>query len=506
MTAVLLVFLLAASAQAEPGCTVRSQTIPGADGVPLDAKVVEPRGNGPFPVLVMPASWSMSSEEYVGAAAKLAYQSGYVVVSYTARGFHGSGGEVEVAGPADVADASAVIDWALENTASDPERVGMAGVSYGAGISVLTAAADPRVRAVSAMSGWADLVASLYPNRTVSSQGAELLLASGHLTGRFGDDLRELERAYRAGHAEDGLGMAPVRSPLTHVDELNGNGTAVLIANAWEDSLFPPRQMVDLYRGLRGPKRLMFSPGDHATPELFGAAGMPNDIWESTARWFDRYLRGVDNGIDVESPVQLKPVNGGTWRGYPDLPMTTVDTRYLQADGSMGSAPVEWSREIAAGVPTVADSGAVMVNGTLQGFNVPTGVLLPLVDRRAAGVWTSQPYRTAVTVNGAARLRTTITPSSPDTSVFAYLCDVDPSGAASLITYKPFTVRDAAPGRPVELDLGLEPTLWQVPAGHRIGLVVDTVDPRYQGRSSLGSNLVFDSTASAPSTVEIPVE
>src|SRR5690606_40674154 len=46
-------------------------------------------------------------------------------------GFNESGGEIEVAGPRDVADARAVIDWALTNTDADPDRVGMAGISYG---------------------------------------------------------------------------------------------------------------------------------------------------------------------------------------------------------------------------------------------------------------------------------------------------------------------------------------------------------------------------------------
>ncbi|WP_347567540.1 CocE/NonD family hydrolase [Actinopolyspora sp. BKK1] len=198
-----------------------------------------------------------------------------MVVSYTARGFHGSGGEVEVAGSADVADARKVIDWAVEHTSAGDEHVGMAGISYGAGISALTAAEDSRVDAVAAMSGWSDLVASLYPNETVSSAAAELLLASGKLTGRLGSDLRELERAYRQHRVEDELDMARERSPKNRIDQLNANGTAVLLANAWQDSLFPPGQITEMFERLNGPKRLMLSPGDHATPNCSGRPGCP---------------------------------------------------------------------------------------------------------------------------------------------------------------------------------------------------------------------------------------
>nr|WP_242687504.1 MULTISPECIES: CocE/NonD family hydrolase [unclassified Actinopolyspora] len=210
-----------------------------------------------------------------GRRGQVGHESGCVVVSYTARGFHGSGGEVEVAGSADVADARKVIDWAVEHTSAGDEHVGMAGISYGAGISALTAAEDSRVDAVAAMSGWSDLVASLYPNETVSSAAAELLLASGKLTGRLGSDLRELERAYRQHRVEDELDMARERSPKNRIDQLNANGTAVLLANAWQDSLFPPGQITEMFERLNGPKRLMLSPGDHATPNCSGRPGCP---------------------------------------------------------------------------------------------------------------------------------------------------------------------------------------------------------------------------------------
>src|SRR5690625_1180061 len=175
LASALLVFITPLPASAAPdggsatGTQVTYRSIPGHDETDLAAMVITPTGfEGPRPLLVMPAAWSTSNLLYVGAAHRLAYESGYQVVSYTSRGFWDSGGEVEVAGPEDVADARAVIDWALRETNADPERIGMAGISYGAGISLLTAAADDRVRAVGAMSGWSDLAESIYANKTVS--------------------------------------------------------------------------------------------------------------------------------------------------------------------------------------------------------------------------------------------------------------------------------------------------------------------------------------------------
>jgi predicted acyl esterase len=126
----------------------------------------------------MPSSWAVPSVEYVGVAQSLA-QRGYVVISYSSRGFWESGGSIDIAGPATVEDVSALIDWALDNTRADPAKIGVSGISYGAGTSLLAAARDPRIKAVAALSGWADLQASLYSNDTPSAQGIALLVAAG---------------------------------------------------------------------------------------------------------------------------------------------------------------------------------------------------------------------------------------------------------------------------------------------------------------------------------------
>ncbi|MGO4417854.1 CocE/NonD family hydrolase, partial [Streptomyces sp. MCAF7] len=113
---------LAPAAQAAPqaadSASVRFVDIPGDGGVTLAANVVTPRGAADaqrLPLVVLPTSWALPQAEYLAQAQKLA-DSGYVVVSYNVRGFWQSGGEIETAGPPDVADASKVIDWALANT------------------------------------------------------------------------------------------------------------------------------------------------------------------------------------------------------------------------------------------------------------------------------------------------------------------------------------------------------------------------------------------------------
>ncbi|MBV2364937.1 CocE/NonD family hydrolase [Streptomonospora nanhaiensis] len=508
-----------ADTQAPAGVDVDYRPLPGSGGVNLAAMVITPPGEGPHPLLVMPAAWSTSNLLYVGAAYRLAYESGYQVVSYTSRGFWDSGGEVEVAGPEDVADARAVIDWALANTDADPERIGMAGISYGAGISLLTAAADDRVRAVGAMSGWSDLAESIYSNETISYQAVELLLGSARLTGRPGAALREMEEEYRRGNVQPALELAPERSAATKIEAINANGTAVMIGHAWNDGIFPPGQLTDFYTDLTGPKRLMLSPGDHATPEAFGAFGLPNETWESLTRWFDHHLRGVDNGVDTEAPVRVKPNNGrGDWAAYPDWESVTAEETTLhlgrpertwtnwQSTGGLETAPEDgWEYTVNAGAGTTAESGTLFLSGALQQFaDIPTGVSLPLVNRRNAGVWTGDPHADGVRVSGSPRAHLTVTPTAEEQSLYVYLYAVNSRGTGALITHEPYTLREARPGEPVTVDVELEPVVWDVPAGHRLALVVDTRDARYVNETASGDQVVLGSPEGDPATLTVP--
>ncbi|TCP57133.1 putative CocE/NonD family hydrolase [Tamaricihabitans halophyticus] len=497
---------------AAQGVDISYERIPGHDGISLSGVTVTPKTPGPHPLLVMPGSWGMPSVEYVGAALRLAGSGDYAVISYAARGFWTSGGGIEVAGPSDVSDARKVIDWGLANLPADPARVGMAGVSYGAGLSLLTAAEDNRVRAVSALSGWADLTESLYRNETLTTQSIEALLALGKITGRPSPMLRKLEADYRAGDIEEALKAAPERSASTKVAELNANRPAVMLANAWQDGIFAPNQYADFYERLEVPKRLMFSPGDHATLELTGLFGLPNEIWADTTRWFDRYLRDEQNGIDKEEPVRLKAVNEQGWQSYPDwegypdwAAAQQPEKRYYLGEQELGEQPASgWQRTIQAGKDTIANSGVMILSGALQGYlKLPVGVATPLIDRSRAAVWSGQAFAQDTMVTGSPRLRAAVTPSAPNTTLVAYLYDTGPHGKGSLITHAPMTLRDATPGQPREIDLELNSIAWKVPAGHQLTLVVDTMDARYGSESEQGSTVIFESPNSAPASLRV---
>ncbi|MEH6417508.1 CocE/NonD family hydrolase [Pseudomonas sp. CGJS7] len=495
------------------------QRIPGWDGAEMGAFVMVPKdqGPGPFPLLVMPASWAAPNLEYVGRGGVLASK-GYVVVSYTSRGFWDSAGKIDIAGPGTVEDVSAVIDWALAHTPADPNKIGASGISYGAGISLLAAERDPRIKSVAALSGWADLEASLYANRTVSQQGAALLVVAGALTGRPGPELATATARIALGDFDGAVGgllpIVPERSPATGVDALNRNGTSVLLANAFNDSLFPPGQFIDFYNRLSGPKQLLFSHGDHATVEAPGALGLPNEIYDAAGRWFDRHLKGIANGVERESPVRLKS-QGGDWRGYADWNAVqrgaTVfalsrPSGLIAPTGNLQSQPsTGWNHSILTGLPTLADSGVAFVSGFLQSVQVAPQASIPLVARAGAAVWQTPMSWTGQQLSGMPQLHLTVTPSQSEVTLFAYLYSVDLLGNGSLLSHKPYSLRGARAGVAQAVDLRLEATSWDIPAGRRLVLVVDTTDPRYTTASRIGGTVSFSSPANDPSTLTVPL-
>jgi putative CocE/NonD family hydrolase len=491
--------------------SARTRTIPGSDGIELSAYVITPRSQGRHPLVIMPAPWGSGADEYAAVGQRLAAH-GYEVVSYAQRGFDASQGRIDIAGAQTQADVSAVITWALSHTAAAPGGVGAVGVSYGAGASLLAAGRDPRIKAVVAMSGWSDLAASFYPDTTGSRQIVNILMDSARASGRPDADVQALAQESASGNAAAMAAtvarLSPSRSAIDDVAGLNKNRTAVMLANGFEDSIFPPSQQVKLFDVLTGPKRLQLARGDHGGPERSGLKGNSGTkVWRDATAWLDRYLRGRTSAISGQEPVQVQDVRSGTWHQYPTVSATGhAATWYLggRAPASLTEEPAAaWTEHITAGKDSIADVGRPQFDA--KPYELVSGVRISDVDRSVAAVWNGAAYPKSTLVNGAPALHVTVTPSAPNTSLYAYLYDVDGSGSGTLMTAKPYSLVGAAPGRATSVDVALEPISWTVAAGHHLSLVIDTVDPRYLSVSVPGSTVEFSSTAADPATLQVPV-
>lgn len=483
--------------------------VTGAGGALLDAALWRHTGPQPRPVIVMPSPWTDAGWLPYAVQASLFAARGYDVLAYTVRGFGASEGQVEVAGPLDLADGSRALDHLIERTSGPVTKIGFLGDSYGSGISQLVAAHDTRVDAVVALSTWGDLGEAFLENSTRHVAAVQALLNAAARARLSPQTEGVFENVLTNRDVEGTLRWAEPRSPFTHVKELNRRRVPVLFAQAWHETLFPGNQTLKMFNELTGPKRLDFSIGDHSGPEMPGMLGLPNRIWTDAHRWFDHHLKGIDNGIAAEGQVVAEVMWSKTLEAAPTWPALTSGVRrvHLAGGGELAEKPeAGWTATVVCGIDTpatVADrivrSGYAEIAGLPKAY--PTGD----IDRTVAAVWAAAPEETVLRLRGTPRLRVTYRAANPGSGFVAYLLDTAPDGTAHIITHAPYSDLDSAPDSLISADIDLQATAYDVPRGHRVLLVVDARDPFYSDPNLPRATLSFTSPEETPSYLDLPL-
>src|SRR4051812_41313348 len=141
----------------------------GTEPIDLDTRFYLPRNrSGKMPAVLLAHGFGGSKNSVTDDAASLA-ERGYAVLTWSARGFGRSGGQIHLDSPDyEVKDAQRLLDWLAArpevrtDAAGDP-RVGVVGGSYGGALALLLAAQDPRVDAIVPMITWNDLATAFLP-------------------------------------------------------------------------------------------------------------------------------------------------------------------------------------------------------------------------------------------------------------------------------------------------------------------------------------------------------
>lgn len=492
-------------------CFLRGLKVTRPDGVRLATNVFLPAGassggTAKYPTVIFVTSWAVAEFfEYLGQQQRLA-RDGYIAVAYTARGFWDSEGTIGVAGPVDVADVSGVLDWTLAQTPADPARVGAAGISYGAGLSLLALGAEPRLKTAVALSGWATLLDQMYRNQVPNPTWLDILQISGQLTGRLDPLVAEYNAAIQnpdtpASKIAEITAWGWPRSPASAVAAINARGAPVFIGKNWQDDMFSPNSSLAMFSQLTGPKKLMLQPGIHASAEIPGALfDVDNVIWDQAHRWFDRWLKGRANGIENEPKVSLQPKFQGyretlsTWpapelrnldyqitpRGAVRWELSCLCWRGITGDLQSGTRSTSGRDSIGNALDTTATTGPIPVLSPLvESVGLPVvnhmATVLPAFGVRYEGPWLSQTLK----LRGAPTLKLKAVPSQKRGMLVAYLYDVDLAGFGTLITHGARAVHAATPGQSQDFSFDMVATGYDVPAGHRLVLVFDTQDHLY---------------------------
>lgn len=479
-----------------------------SDGVKLAAEVMTPAGHKPAPLVVMPAAWANPGTSYHAIATLLA-RSGFEVVAYGQRGFGGSTGKVDFAGAGSQRDARNVITWALRHTNADPKRVAMFGMSYGAGISLLTAAHDSRVKAVVALSTWVDLADTFDQGGTPHTAALRSLLGSQTRVPSYDSATRHLRDTLLNSPTKLGPELQSLshdRSPSSYLPELNKNKPAIMIGNAFEDSLFAPAPLISFFNSLSTPKRLQLAIGDHGGPERTALSGLPNDTVDDALAWLNHYLRGVDNGVDAEGPIILKDVHTGELHSFSTWPhATTGDDAPLSAPGTTPQTAADvsssWKSTIHAGTESGASTGPMQFVPATQ-YTLPQ---LPIskINRADAFVWNGPGLSSGLGIVGTPQLKIGLASTSRTATIYLYLYDVTSDGTGTLIDVQPYTAAGLA-AKPRQLTIAMQPIAYSVPSGDHLTFVIDTFDPAFQSMTPAGNTVTVSSSNGSPATFTAP--
>ncbi len=283
------------------------------------------------------------------------------------------------------------------------------------------------------------------------------------------------------------------------------------MTTGWYDLFSGAHDMFLWYANLTVPKRLLVRPADHSEVEK---NQFDLDFGAEVHRWFDYWLKGIDNGIMNEPPIYYYVMSGqkkGAWQTSNQWPLASQKlTRFFFSEGKTGSvASINdgFLRPDPPGNKEGADTYTVDYSTTSGKYsrwyavnwsrNYPD---MQANDKKAL-TYTTAPLDSDVEVTGHPVAHLWFVTDAPDLDFFAYLEEVDGSGKSTYITegnlrsshrklskapynnlglpYYTHYRSDLEPipvGKPVELILSLLPTSYRFPKGSRIRITVAFAD------------------------------
>ncbi len=295
-------------------------------------------------------------------------------------------------------------------------------------------------------------------------------------------------------------------SPHIYFDDIEKSRVAMYNAGNWLDSVGLRWGPIMRFNNLKNPAKLLLGPGGHCiwyTDYSKKPYPLTFPIVTEELRWFDYWLKGINNEIMVEPPIYFFTYNtdvGKDWRfawQYP-LPNEKRLNFYL---GPTFSEPGGPAGGVVNGTLTMTPSADTISKDVYTvDYTIST-----VADRDKKGLtYTTPPLESDLEVTGFPVLNIWVSSSVADADIFAYLEDVAPNGAVTSFTvegslrasnrgqhtppydnsgvpYHRTYAEDQAPltpGQPVELAFTLGPTSYLFKAGHRIRLTITCADPK----------------------------
>jgi putative CocE/NonD family hydrolase len=271
-------------------------------------------------------------------------------------------------------------------------------------------------------------------------------------------------------------------------------------------------------RQLGRPTKLLVGPWSHGEQGVLvgdlnfgfgsqlGFINLQSDFGRLQLRWFDHWLKNLDNGVLAEPPVRLFVMGANEWRDEHEWPLARAlpTPHYLHADRALTTdsparePPDRYTYDPADPVPTCG--GALLIAREFRGG--PR-------DQRAVEArpdvltYSTPPLEHDLEVTGPVHVELWACSSAPDTDFVARLVDVYPDGRAYNLTDGIIRARyrDGAivpesllePNTPTRFMIDLWATSNVFKAGHRVRLQVTSSNfPRWDRNPNTGHPIGAD--------------
>lgn len=494
----------------------RDLMVPMRDGVVLATDIYRPAGSGPFPVLLERTPYDKSAPSRSECTAAVAaprsraevaayfVRHGYAVAYQDCRGRYRSGGRFTKY-LSEAEDGCDTLTWLVRQPWCDG-RIGTFGLSYAAHTQAALACLDPPGLAAQFLDCGG--FSNAYRSGIRHGGAFDLKQATWAYRNALADTKDPVAKAALAAqdiaawfaHMPWRKGRSPLSAAPEYEDYLFEQWSHGVFDDFWKQpgiyaegfydryadvpmvhlsGWYDPyaRTAMENYTGLsrlkRGPVRLVLGPWTHGDRSLtfagdvdFGPSAavdgnLAEDFFALRRRWFDRWMKGLANGVDDEPPVRIFVMGGGSgrrnaagrldhggrWRAaaaWP-LPETRWTRLYLHADRTLGAAAPEAGVASLAyvfdprdPVPTVGGAissgepvmraGAYDQRESAAAFGARPP-FRALAERPDVLVFATPPLERDLEVTGPVALRLWVASDAPDTDVTAKLIDLHPPGA-----------------------------------------------------------------------------
>ena len=477
--------------------------IPLSDGCELFARIWRPVASEPVPAILEATPYGASINDLAHHDPRNRYlaRRGYACVDAELRGSGNSDGlPLDEYVPQEQDDLVEVIAWLAEQPWCSGS-VGMIGISWG-GFNVLQVAArrPPALKAIVSACSSGDryrhdvhyLGGAVLANEALGWATDMMLVQSRPPDPALvGEDWRARWQA-RLESMECLLGtwLAHQRRDDywrqgSVCEDWDAIACPALVLGGWQDGYVSGT--LELVEGIPRAWGIV-GQWAHAYPEI-AMPGPAIGFLEEVLRWWDRWLKGIENGVEDEPrlrafmrdprpPRPLPAVEEGRWIGLPDWPRGTRRVE-LALDRALLALPVEES---------------TVTFRTQQSAGLDSPVWCPYGDPSVlcgdqrgedgrALAFTARPLAEPLDLLGAPAVTLTVSADRPLALLAVRLCHVLPDGASRLLAFGALNLahRDGdehpeplTPGEPATVRVTLRAIGQHVPAGHRLRVAVSS--------------------------------